>query len=342
MSLGSGSTIPITKANLDFFLSSSRELGNSNLYILLLEHFDSDFICSRLHDSTVLDLLSDDLIGRISSDFSGVSRLVLEAIPVSVLSHILSHDLLKISSEDALFSYISSRICSDPEYSDLLQFVHFEYLSSDCIYRFLSTLPACIDRRLWESISRRFVPGAPKSFKAMECPLTKSKPLKGIISYLTRKHGGNIHDKGVVTITSKSVFSDNAEDSVRNVADVPSDSRFESEDEPGQWICWDFHKLRIRPTHYTITGGYLKSWVVESSLDGEAWTEIDRRTDNRDLNDLLRPASIDFKAGCRTASFAFANSSECCFIRLTQTGKSHTEQHYLSIRAFEFFGTLLE
>jgi hypothetical protein len=128
----------------------------------------------------------------------------LDAIPVSVLFHILSHDLLKISSEDSLFSYISSRICSSPESLDLLRFVPFEYLSSECFSDFLWSLPDSIDRHLWESISRRLI----SRCREVEFPLKEAKSLEGIISYLTRKHGGNVHDKGIVTITSKSVASD--------------------------------------------------------------------------------------------------------------------------------------
>jgi hypothetical protein len=104
-----------------------------------------------------------------------------------------------------------------------------------------------------------------------------------------------------------------------------------SKNEPGQWICWDFHELRFRPTHYTIKSYLLKSWVVESSLDGEACTEIDRKTENE-----------DFKKGWETASFAVSKSAECRFIRLTQTGKGHDGRDDLALRAFEFFGTLLK
>jgi hypothetical protein len=88
--------------------------------------------------------------------------------------------------------------------------------------------------------------------------------------------------------------------------------------------------MRVRPTHYTIRGYSLKSWVVESSLDGEAWTEIDRKTDNE-----------DFKLW-GMASFVVSKSAECRFIRLTQTGKNHIREDDLLIRAFEVFGTLLE
>jgi hypothetical protein len=169
ISLGSGSIIRVTKANLDFFLSFSREFGNSDLYTSLLEHFEGDFMGSHIPDSTTLDLFSEDLIGRVSSKFYMLTRPDLDAIPVSVLFNILSHDLLQISGEDSLFSYISSRICSDAESLDLLQFVRFEYLSSECISGFFSALPDSIDRHHWESISGRLIQPA---LKEVGFPLT--------------------------------------------------------------------------------------------------------------------------------------------------------------------------
>jgi hypothetical protein len=163
----------------------------------------------------------------------------------------------------------------------------------------------------------------------VEFPLKDAKSIDGIIFYLTRKHGGNVHDKGIVTITSKSVLSDDPRCALRNVVDLTSRLYFLSNNAPGQWICWDFHERRVRPTHYTIRTGYLKSWVVATSLDGEAWTEIDRKTNNEDFKDSW------------VASFAVSNSVECRFIRLTQTGKNHGGFDYLRIQAVEFFGILI-
>jgi hypothetical protein len=166
-----------------------------------------------------------------------------------------------------------------------------------------------------------------KSLKEVEFPLKEAKSREGIISHLTRKHGENVHDKGILTITSKSVVSG----VLRNIAELTSDSSFISKNDPGQWICWDFHKLRVRPTHYTSKCRYLKSWVIESSVDGEDWKEIDRKTD-----------TWDFREGWMTASFAVSKLAECRFIRLTQTGENHDGDDKLEICAFEFFGTLLE
>jgi hypothetical protein len=158
----------------------------------------------------------------------------------------------------------------------------------------------------------------------------RTPSLEGIISYLTKKHGGNVHEKRIVTITSKSVI-DNPYPPT-NVADLTSDRWFNAKNEPGQWVCWDFREMRVRPTHYTIRAALVKSWVVEGSLDGASWTEIDRQRNNQ-----------DFK-GWRAAmaSFAVSKPAECRFIRLTQTDKNHDRNDYLVLRGVEFFGRLSE
>jgi hypothetical protein len=73
--------------------------------------------------------------------------------------------------------------------------------------------------------------------------------------------------------------------------------------------------------------------MIESSVDGEAWTEIDRRTDKKDLK-----SNFD----SRVVSFAASTPGLGRFIRLTQTGKTHFGNAFLYIYAFEVFGTLLE
>jgi cell division septation protein DedD len=170
-----------------------------------------------------------------------------------------------------------------------------------------------------------------KPQKSVEIPMKEAESLDGIISYLTTKRGGNVQEKGIVTISSKSVRDHEPKFALKNVADLTSGSCFESKDEPGQWVCWDFREMRVRPTHYTIWTWHLKSWDVEGSLDGRSWTEIDRQTDNQ-----------DFKIGWNTASFAVSNPAEFRFIRLTQTGMDHGCFDTLWLLAVEFFGTVSE
>jgi hypothetical protein len=155
--------------------------------------------------------------------------------------------------------------------------------------------------------------------------------LDGIIAYLSRKHGGNVHHNGIVEITSKSVNSADPREAVWNIADLTKDSLFRSADAPKQWIRWNFHNLLVLPTHYTIRSWNLRSWVIESSLDGENWTIIDEQTNNKDLYD--NPS---------IKSFPVSSSTKCHFIRLSQTGKNNGRCDFLLLHAFEVFGALVE
>jgi hypothetical protein len=178
---------------------------------------------------------------------------------------------------------------------------------------------------------------SPESPTKVEILMKEDNSVDGIISYLTTKHGGNVDEKGIVTITSKSRM--NQGKSPNKLADLADDSWFSSDSQPGQWICWDFHERRVRLTHYTLWIAYVKSWVLEGSPDGETWTEIDRQTDNQDFTDV----DLMFPKAWKAVSFAVSDASDFRFIRLTQTDMDHRGSHYLlCMRAVEFFGTLSE
>jgi hypothetical protein len=70
--------------------------------------------------------------------------------------------------------------------------------------------------------------------------------------------------------------------------------------------------------------------MIEGSLDGLTWTEIDWRT------------KVDYQRYDWIASFPATKSMECRFIRITQTGLNSAQDNSLLLRAFEIFGTLLE
>jgi hypothetical protein len=170
--------------------------------------------------------------------------------------------------------------------------------------------------------------------RTVQCPFHPSDPLNGIINYLTRKCGGNVHDKSVVTITSKSVcWGYELSYAPRNVANLRSESAFISEQSENEWIRWDFHRRRIRPTHYTMKfrswRDALGEWMLESSLDDANWTEIDRFA-----NDKKSPSTIQTRP--------VANMPECRFVRLTLLNISKSGSSNIQLMAFELFGTLTE
>jgi hypothetical protein len=338
MSLGQGSPVRVDQTDYLSLLALAQELGNPGLFISLLRHFQGDLPLSQLSGPAFLDLCTEDAIEVISSRFYRLTVSELDEIPVTTLFYIVSHDSLRVSSEDELYSYICSRIPVDPEYSDLLRCVRFEYLSIECIANLIAMSPSFLNRPLWDSISRRLMPVTPVSpnLRQIKCRATDGDSMDGIIAYLTRKHRGNVDERGVVTITSKSVASEASWKRVRNVADLASHDRFISLAEPNQWVCWDFHELRVRPTLYKLADSPLKNWVLEGSLDAENWVEIDRRTQNPSLY-RATVASFPVK---KLLSHGFR------YIRLTQTGRNHRtnddEGDILVFRCLELFGTLFE
>jgi septal ring factor EnvC (AmiA/AmiB activator) len=179
-------------------------------------------------------------------------------------------------------------------------------------------------------------------------PLSDDAPLRGIIAYLTKEYGGNVHDQGIVKISSSGAYTEQPETSPKVIADLKSKSCFVSAfrkkdeaiaDTPNKWLCYDFKNRRVIVTNYTIRSMYngyvngpnLKSWLIQVSLDGEEWTEIDRRDSNADLNgkDITR-------------TFAVLRHEVGRFVRLVNIGRNHFNSDMLCISSFELFGSLIE
>jgi hypothetical protein len=156
--------------------------------------------------------------------------------------------------------------------------------------------------------------------------------LDGIIAQLTRDHGGNVHDFGIVDISSKSVHGSYL---ASNVADLQTTTYFWSVNAPDQRLCFDFKNRRVRPTHYSIHAHsshfFLRSWTFEGSTDGSSWISLAEEKDNATMN-ATRPIG----------TFSVRESGEFRFIRLRQTGKNTCGDDYLLLFAFEIFGQLFE
>jgi hypothetical protein len=133
----------------------------------------------------------------------------------------------------------------------------------------------------------------------------------------------------------------------KNASDLKSGSLFSSayrekeEDIPrtrNNWVCYDFKERRIVPTHYAIRtnagdpgGWHLKSWLVETSANGESWREVAREKNNKQVN-----------GSSFTGTFAVAGGGECRFIWLVNIGKNHSGYDAFMISAWEIFGSLFE
>jgi hypothetical protein len=179
----------------------------------------------------------------------------------------------------------------------------------------------------------------------------------GLIAALTRECEGNVHERGVVHITSGSfetethganphsgVYNDDPVYAAKNVADFGNETYFHSayreqrehiRQTKNNWICYDFKHRRIVPTYYSIRssrfGPHLKSWLVETSPDGEGWREIAHEENNEQL-----------KGGLFIATFEVVTHWECRFIRLVNIGRNHSGSDHMCISAWEIFGRFVD
>jgi hypothetical protein len=171
----------------------------------------------------------------------------------------------------------------------------------------------------------------------------------GIIAYLSKEYQGNVHGEGILEVTFGSLEGETygTDADAKNVADFAFESCFSScyramgENIPhtrNNWVCYDFKDRRVVPTHYTIRtsgdsadAGHLKSWLVETSADGESWREAAREENNTQLNG-------PFLSG----TFPVAGGGEWRFIRLVNIGRNHRGDDQLMIQAWEIFGSLIE
>jgi hypothetical protein len=333
-------------------------LGNTELLNQLTDDIkiESETVCSRLRKGYSCGQSIDEAITFAASHLYELDFEEIALLDLSLIESIVSSPALRLKDENSLLELIRMVDCDGPI---LHRYLCSEYLTGEHMTAFLDFLSCSdLDPLIWSSVSGRLLlpslPGksddssiaratfvnrdlvlmSPNPSLGAELWMQEPKLLDGIISHLAKKHGGNVHEKRIVTISSKSIRSG----SLKNVADVTSESFLDSNDEPSQWISWDFQKMVVQLTCYTIKSACLKSWIVEGSVDGKNWTEIDRETNNRHFD--LR--AWDYWPGAGIGAFPVSNRAGFRFIRLMQTGKNHYGNDALSLRAVEFFGTLCE
>jgi hypothetical protein len=317
-------------------------LGNTELLEKFIQDdspLDRSTVCSRLKKA-LLGRSADAEIEFAASHFYELDLEQLKGIDISILERIVSSQSLRLQKEESLLDFIFS-LDEDPIV--LLPYVRAEFLSAEAMNQLLETLSVWnLNPLIWDSTCRRLrLPVSAQRSESrfarqplakVEFPMQESRSRNRIITYLTKKHGGNVHELGIVAMSA--AYPDTSKRVLKNLVNPASNQWYSSLNAPDQWVCWDFREMRVTPTHYTIKSFKLKSWVLEGSMDGENWTEIDRQKDTK-----------DFKAGWATESFGVANPAEFRLIRLTQTDRNHhldegTDELILDI--VEFFGTLSE
>jgi hypothetical protein len=142
-------------------------------------------------------------------------------------------------------------------------------------------------------------------------------------------------DKGVVTASSSNTFE--GTHGKNGPARQNGRTYFISTDVANAWICVDFKNMEVTLTHYSILSYqrqtdqqyHPKSWHLEVSGDGEAWTEVDQREANQEVNELNW-----------IETFKILKQVTGRLSPLRQTGKNHINHDFLLVSGFELLGIL--
>jgi hypothetical protein len=349
LAIGRGGPLEVAAENLSTIMSICSELWNSELYETIFRHFYDDItlenVVGRVASLSKMGCSIAREVNFISSHFHNFMNPNedLQSLGYLVMSEILSNLSLTIASEDCLYAFIIGEMERSGEFCGLIEFIRFDCLWAPKFAEFFDLICKSfyyLTPSVWERLrprlshprpdSRVVGPGQPLSPALQFIP---SSPLNGIVAYLTRQCGGNVHTHGVVSITASSSIGTY---SPQNAADLETTSLFETQSSPDSWICYDFKTMRMAPSHYSIRSyvwrpgnQHLRNWVLEGSCDGRSWVELDRRSNNTDLND---------RSAVRT--FPVSHPQDFNMIRLRSTGPDHSGHHYVALSAFEIFGSL--
>jgi hypothetical protein len=356
LSLGEGGRVEISSTNRNFLLLLGQELENSELVAqLLLSDGDVtlDNAVPRFRQKRLAGLSCEGEVEFLGKLFAEAWDSIQEGLNAETIHEIVSSVWLKIPSEDWLPDQLMNYVSNDVSRMFLLETVYFEMISCsvmEAFTKFASQFYGSMTFLLWQRLCARLICEVhPPSELAMtlssrfskqpgrDICYESGKPFDGIISSLTSKYGGNLDDLGVVKVTESSMC--NQDWAGKHCIDHRSEKAFCSQNQPGQWLQLDFGNAAVCATHYSIFSRrdigkdslHPKSWVVEVSEDGKAWTIVDRRDDNSDLN-----------GQSAQQTFTITDPKTGRYLRLRQTGPNHRGDNYFSFTKLELFGRLNE
>jgi hypothetical protein len=343
LSLSRNGSFEVTSSNFGAVALVVKILGNQELCESLIGmkgdvgELNCSNVCERLLMAQSLDASPANEIEYLASHFWEMDQNVLKSLSDSLLLAVFQSEKLRICSEDSLLDFILGLA---DDHLHLLGFIRTEYLSLWGIDRLLNSV--CVDNldeSLWVSLCCRlrlsvWASPLPSRYGHPRLHFDSSRPLDGIISYLTRECGGNVHSCGLVSISASSTVRNQC----HQVVDYDWVDYWYSASEQNSWIQFDFKTRKISVTNYTIkTGGdssvYLLQWALAGSNDEVNWTTLDERNTSD-----LKACGIAKSYACDSAE---SSAESFRFIRLTQTGPNSSGYAYhLQLRNLEFFGDI--
>jgi hypothetical protein len=345
-----GRSIELDEMNCESVSMIGEILENEELLGLVVEFKDSleaisvSNCISRLKAKERYGVKVEEELKFVASHFYEIDENELKDLKIDLLEAIVSHSDLRLSDEDSFLNFIWSL---GEEYSAFLGYVECRFLSVSGIDKFVCKVSEeniDIDSRIWNSICRRlqceivdrevncnrFAGAVFREGHPFEFVFREGEEFDGILSSLTKKCGGNVHEKGIVNITS----SGDQYNKCWQLANHGWNEWWCSTNVADSWVCFDFRNAAISVKSYTLKShgagsDYPVHWVIEGSNDQKNWVKIDAR----DTQELVGKSLVKhFNCSSDHSSEFFR------FIRLRQTGKNSSNHDFLMLCNIEFFG----
>jgi hypothetical protein len=240
----------------------------------------------------------------------------------------LGHRSLKIDSEDWLYCFVSSKFSADPTFFSLLEFLRFEFLSTEILFDLAEASLRCCDQ-INQSIMVNVLQRLKLPNRKNESTNVERYHRHSILRF---KYDDRLGVQGILRFLKGQAGSVRITLSSRETG-MNTGTWLVTEDLPNQWICYEFDGVRVKLNHYCVVSHvncpHLRSWVVEVSATGRHWIEVDREEDH----------VIEGRNGVR--SFVLKREEKCRFVRIRQIGRSNVSDNRLLINEFDVFGELI-
>ena len=163
-------------------------------------------------------------------------------------------------------------------------------------------------------------------------PHSNTNHFVGIFDFLTKNlHITDLSQSNEVKITVSSYRNNNQNDYNQYNVIKNNDNFWHSQDQPNQWIEFEFQRTQIKIESYSLKSAYLKSWKVEGKNKNGSYELINEIKDNFTFQ------SGNWAFGYFICSRIFGPFQS---IRITQTGPNHSNNYHFIIRQIEFFGEI--
>jgi hypothetical protein len=262
LALARGDPILISDESASIFTAFAGILENAELFQFLREAYPAE-----LTRETSLDLLSllsrmslpnSDEVEYAATHFFEYRHEQLFRLPVDVFRAVLRSSAFPAGRDEDLFNVLEAATRANPRYFDLFEYVFFEKLNLALMSQFIQLTNSmgtslALSSGVWHSLCRRLLQGAPRLVGASDPPARQTvqtisfnigRPLLGILTFLSQRNGGDLHQKGIVKVSASSHFSSRVPENLLNFC---QDWYFYSDDGPHQWIGYEFTTYLVTP-----------------------------------------------------------------------------------------------